>query len=100
MKVRKAVITAAASNQRVLPLQTLIDRDGEEKSVLGILVEQVLQAHVDEVCIVVCPGDEARYRQALGKQAGHVAFVSQPDCVPHAGEAGMNGTFRAAEPSC
>ena len=78
MKVRKAVITAASPSQRTLPLQTLIDRDGEEKSVLGILVEQVLEAHVDEVCIVVWPGDEARYRQALGKHSGHVAFVPQP----------------------
>src|SRR5262249_53224562 len=30
----------------------------------------------------------------------YVAFVSQPDCVPHAGDAGSSGTFRAAEPSC
>src|SRR5438034_435647 len=28
MKIRKAVITAAGRNQRTLPLQTLIDRDG------------------------------------------------------------------------
>ena len=33
MKIKKAVITAAGQNQRVLPLQTLIDRDGQEKSV-------------------------------------------------------------------
>jgi UTP--glucose-1-phosphate uridylyltransferase len=78
VKVRKAVITAAAPNQRVLPLQTLIDRDGEEKAVLGILVEQVLQAHVDEVCVIVWPGDETRYAQAVGKHSGHVAFVPQP----------------------
>jgi len=30
----------------------------------------------------------------------YVAVVSDPDCVPHAGEAGSNGTFRAAAPSC
>ena len=30
----------------------------------------------------------------------YVAVVSQPDCVPHAKEAGENGAFRAAEPSC
>ncbi|MBV8902707.1 MAG: UTP--glucose-1-phosphate uridylyltransferase [Acidobacteriia bacterium] len=77
MRVRKSVLTAAASSQRSLPLQTLIDRDGEEKSVLAILVEQVLLAGVDEVCVVVWPGDEARYAQALGKYAGHVEFVPQ-----------------------
>jgi UTP--glucose-1-phosphate uridylyltransferase len=36
MKITKAVITAAARKQRALPLQTLIDRDGAEKSVLSI----------------------------------------------------------------
>jgi len=37
MKINKAVITAAGRQQRTLPLQTLIDRDGAEKSVLSIL---------------------------------------------------------------
>lgn len=79
MKIKKAVITAAAQNQRALPLQTLIDRDGDEKPVLGILVEQVLAAHVDEICVVVWPGDEARYSQAVEKHLGHVRFLPQPE---------------------
>ena len=44
MRVRKAVITAAGPNQRTLPLQTLIDRDGIEKPVLRIVLEEVLSA--------------------------------------------------------
>ena len=43
MQVRKAVITAAGRGQQALPLQTLVDRDGVEKSVLGILVEEALR---------------------------------------------------------
>ena len=78
MKVKKAVITAAAERQRALPLQTLIDRDGEEKSVLGILVEQALSANVEEVCVVVWPGDEVRYAQAVARHLGHVRFAPQP----------------------
>ena len=65
-------------NQRALPLQTLIDRDGQEKSVLGILIEQALAANVEEICVVVWPGDEARYAQAAGKRGGRVRFVPQP----------------------
>ena len=42
MKITKAVITAAGKKQRTLPLQTLIDRDGTEKSVLEILIEESL----------------------------------------------------------
>jgi hypothetical protein len=40
MKIRKAVITAAGQSQRRLPLQNLIDRDGQERSVLAILIEE------------------------------------------------------------
>ena len=40
MKITKAVITAAGRNQRTLPLQTLVDRDGTAKSVLRIIVEE------------------------------------------------------------
>jgi UTP--glucose-1-phosphate uridylyltransferase len=79
VKIRKAVITAAAPNQRTLPLQTLIDRDGEEKPVLAILVEQILEAHIDDVCVVVWEGDEGRDAQAVAKHLGHVEFVPQPD---------------------
>jgi UTP--glucose-1-phosphate uridylyltransferase len=77
VKIRKAVITAAGERQRSLPLQTLIDQDGEEKSVLGILIEQALSARVEEISVVVSPGDEARYAQAAGKHLGRVRFVPQ-----------------------
>ena len=76
MRVRKAVITAAGGNQRALPLQTLI-HDGSEKSVLGILIEQALSANIGEICVVVWPGDEARYAQAAGNLGGAVRFVPQ-----------------------
>jgi UTP--glucose-1-phosphate uridylyltransferase len=78
LRFQKALITAAGPDQRTLPLQTLIDRDGREKSVLGILIEQALAAKVEEICIVVWPGDESRYIQAAGSHAGMVQFVAQP----------------------
>jgi UTP--glucose-1-phosphate uridylyltransferase len=77
MKITKAVITAAGRGQRTLPLQTLIDRDGAEKSVLGIIVEEVLRAKVEEICVVVCPGDETTYAEVAGDHAGRLHFVHQ-----------------------
>jgi UTP--glucose-1-phosphate uridylyltransferase len=77
MKVRKAVITAAAESQRALPLQTLIDRDGQEKPVLAILIEQILLARVEEICVVVAPGAEALYGAAVEKHLGRVRFAPQ-----------------------
>ncbi len=77
MRIQKAVITAAGQNQRALPLQTLIDRDGCEKTVLSILIEQALAAQVEEICVIVWPGDESRYAQAAGKYAASVRFIPQ-----------------------
>ncbi len=79
MNITKAVITAAARNQRTLPLQTLVDRDGQTKSALRIQVEEALSAGVEEVCVVVCPGDETAYRQAAGDAADRLKFVEQHD---------------------
>ncbi len=77
MKITKAVITAAGRKQRTLPLQTLIDRDGAEKSVLGIIVEETLRAGVEEICVVVRPGDEESYAAVAGDHAGRLQFVPQ-----------------------
>ncbi len=77
MRISKAVITAAGRDQRNLPMQTLIDRDGDEKSVLEILVEEAVSAGIDEVAVVVMPGDEARYAEVLRGNGGEVRFVPQ-----------------------
>jgi len=79
LKVRKAVITAAAPAQRSLPLQTLVDRDGTIRSVLGIIIGEALSAHIENICIVVHPGDEAVYREAAGDHAADLHFVPQTE---------------------
>ncbi len=77
MKITKAVITAAGPGQHTLPMQTLIDRDGAEKSVLGIIIEEALRAGVEDICVVVRPGDDAAYRDVAGDHAGRLHFVAQ-----------------------
>ncbi len=79
MLVRKAVITAAAQSQRALPLQTLVDGEGNRKSLLSILIEQSLAAGVEQIAIVVWPGDESTYAQAAGLHASSVRFIPQPE---------------------
>lgn len=79
MVVKKAVITAAGRGQRNLPLQALIDRDGAEKSVLRIIIEEVLRAKVEEICVVIRPGDEASYREVAGDYARRIHFVHQSE---------------------
>jgi UTP--glucose-1-phosphate uridylyltransferase len=77
VKTTKAVITAAARNQRTLPLQTLVDRDGSQKSVLCIILEEALRAGIEDICLVICPGDESGYREAAGEHAERLRFVPQ-----------------------
>jgi UTP--glucose-1-phosphate uridylyltransferase len=77
MDVNKAVITAAGRNQRTLPMQTLIDRDGAEKSVLCIIVEEAFSAGMEEVAIVVAPGDADAYAEVAGSHAGRLHFITQ-----------------------
>jgi UTP--glucose-1-phosphate uridylyltransferase len=77
---RKAVITAAGKNQRSLPLQTLVDRDGQSKTALQIIIEEILQAGVQEICLVLHPGDEASYSEAAGAHAKRLQFV--PQAIP------------------
>lgn len=79
MRITKAVITAAGRGQRNLPLQTLVDQDGAEKAVLRILLEEVLRARIEEVCLVVSPGDEEAYARVAGDHAGRLRFVVQEE---------------------
>lgn len=79
MKIKKAVITAAAPDQRNLPLQTLIDRDGQEKSVLRVILEEVLRAGIDEVCVVVRPSDESAYASVAGDLPARLQFAYQTE---------------------
>jgi UTP--glucose-1-phosphate uridylyltransferase len=77
VNITKAVITAAGRAQRTLPLQSVIDRDGAQKSVLRIIIEEALQAGTEEICVVLCPGDEQPYARAAGDLAGRLHFVVQ-----------------------
>ena len=75
--IKKAIITAAGKAQRTLPLQTLVDRDGSSKAALRILIEEILSAGIDEVCVVVCPGDQTAYQAAAGSKGARLHFVEQ-----------------------
>ncbi len=80
MELRKAVITAAGPNERHLPLQTLVDRDGQTKTALAILLEELAAARIEEACVVIAPGDEAAYAAAAaGPLGGRLRQVVQSE---------------------
>jgi UTP--glucose-1-phosphate uridylyltransferase len=77
VEITQALITAAGESQRRLPLQTLVDRDGSPKTALQILIEEVLQSGIEEIVIVVTPGDIPAFTQAAGVFAPRLSFVEQ-----------------------
>ena len=98
MDIKRAIITAAGKTQRTLPLQTLVDRDGQTKTALGIIIEEILQAGVEEICVVVCPGDQAAYATAAGEHAKRLQFVEQAEPLGYGHAVACARTFTAGAP--
>ncbi len=73
MKVRKAVITAAARGERLYPVADtiqkamlpVIDIDGLHKPVIQAIAEEAFLSGIDEICVVCAPGDGERYISAF-----------------------------------
>src|ERR1700721_4261445 len=86
MQIRKAVVTAAGKNQRNLPIQTLFDQQGVERSVLSLVVREAVRAGITDVCIVVWPGDEEPYARLLADDGAGLTFVEQKE-APGYGQA-------------
>jgi UTP--glucose-1-phosphate uridylyltransferase len=76
-RVKKAVITAAGRGTRQYPATSvvqkemlpLVDRDGLTKPVIQIICEELVEAGIEQICVIVSPGDEdifKRYFRGIG----------------------------------
>ncbi|TGE25855.1 nucleotidyl transferase [Hymenobacter aquaticus] len=73
MKIKKAVITAAARGQRLYPVADtiqkamlpVVDVDGLHKPVIQIIAEEAFSSGIEELCVVCAPGDGERYVAAF-----------------------------------
>jgi len=85
-KVRKAVIPAAGFGTRLFPatkatkkeLFPIIDRDGIAKPVILLIVEEALEAGVDEVIIIVQEDDLEAFRSFFNVQVSIENFNKLP----------------------
>lgn len=77
MKIRKAVITAAGDFHARLPLQTLVDRNGEIRTALRLMLDEIVESGIEEVAIVVRPGQQEPYITAAGPHASRLVFFEQ-----------------------
>lgn len=73
--VRKAVITAAGRGTRQFPatrsiqkeLLPLVDRDGLTKPTIQIIIEECLASGIEDVCIVVSPGQQEAFKRHFAR---------------------------------
>jgi UTP--glucose-1-phosphate uridylyltransferase len=76
MQIKKALITVAGADQRKLPIQTLVDREGNRRTVLEILIEEVRQAGIEEIGIVIHSGDLNNYSEIVAGNP-QIHFIEQ-----------------------
>jgi len=76
MQIKKALITAAGPDQRKLAMQTLVDHDGDRKSVLEILIKEARQAGIEDIAVVIHPGDLKVYTDLVDNDP-QIHFIQQ-----------------------
>ncbi|MFY8059333.1 MAG: sugar phosphate nucleotidyltransferase [Planctomycetaceae bacterium] len=77
MRVRKAVITAAGDRHASLPLQSVVDRSGEVRTALRLTLDEIVQSGVEDIAIVIRPGQQDSYLTAAGPHASRLIFFEQ-----------------------
>ncbi len=77
MPISKAVITAAGKDQAHLPLQTVVDRSGHARSALQLVLAEVVSAGIDDIALIIAPGQQERYLSAAEEYAGRLRFYQQ-----------------------
>jgi len=98
VEIKKAIITAAGKSQRTLPLQTLVDRDGATKTALRIIIEEILSTGVEEICIIISPGDQEAYTAAAGGRSERLQFVEQKEALGYGHAVFCGRQFVGAKP--
>ena len=91
MKITKALITAASPDQRKLPLQTLIDRDRKQRTVLEILINEIRSAGIEEIGIVIQKQDKKRFREVM-----QLSSISGIEFIPQIDKRGYGQAFLSA----
>ena len=73
----KAVITSAGVSHRHLPVQTLTGREGYPVTTLFSQIQELVEAGIREIGMVVSPGTESLYMEAAGEHVDKLSFIVQ-----------------------
>lgn len=77
LSVKHALITAAGADERRLPLQNLTDRRGDWKPVIVIQIEEMLDAGIEKVGVIIRPVDRPAYEAVVAPYGQRVSLVEQ-----------------------
>lgn len=77
MKITKAVITAAGEHHSNLPLQSVVDRHGVPLTALRCTLDEIVEAGIEDIAIIVRPGQSDPYLSAAGPHASRLTFFEQ-----------------------
>lgn len=77
MNIRKAVITAAGEYHSNLPLQSVVDREGRPGTALRRTLDEVVDAGIEEIAVIVRPGQSNSYLTAAESHASRLVFFEQ-----------------------
>lgn len=98
MQIRRAVITAAGRARQDHPLQRLVDRDGEVRSALGIIVDEAIDAGAEEIAVIVRPGDETAFLAAIDRRPGRLELIPQTSADGYGAAVLLARSFVGGEP--
>lgn len=73
----KAIITSAGVYHRHLPVQTLTGREGYPVTTLFSQIQELVEAGIQEIGMVVSQGTESLYREAAGEHVDKLSFIVQ-----------------------
>lgn len=75
----KAVITSAGVTHRHLPVQTLTGREGYPVTTLYSQIQELVEAGIREIGMVISPGTESLYMEAAGEHVDKLSFIVQKE---------------------
>ncbi len=75
----KAVITSAGVSHRHLPVQTLTGREGYPVTTLYSQIQELVEAGIREIGMVISPGTENLYMEAAAEHVDKLTFIVQKE---------------------
>ena len=100
MKIRKAVITAAGRTSALCRCKRWWTATAKPNPPSPSSSRKCCSAGIEEICVVICPGDQGAFAAAAGPHGKRVQFVEQPAPLGYGHAVDCAREFTGANPFC